>query len=292
MSNLATAALNYAARGWQVFPCRPRAKTPATAHGFKDATADAVRISAYWRRRPDANIAMATGASSGVFVIDVDVKNGAGGEARWHDLCRAHGWRSQSDVLMARTPSGGRHLYFRHVAGVTNSRGALPAGVDVRGDGGYVLLPPSRLKDCDQPYAWLYPDATDVMEAPAWLLDVLDQKPERSAVLIEQQEHDPSSEIIAGGIARVLADAVEGERNNRLFWAACRMFDRGSPEAVVEVQLLPLALQAGLGERESLATIRSAAKQQRRPEGRTGTRPYKVPTVEQLVERRRRFMGV
>ena len=65
-------ALTLAARGFHIFPCRPRDKRPATANGLKDATTDPEIIRAWWRQQPDNNIAIATGPASGIFVVDVD----------------------------------------------------------------------------------------------------------------------------------------------------------------------------------------------------------------------------
>jgi hypothetical protein len=104
-------------------------------HGFHDASTDPRKIHAWWNRWPGANIGMPTGKRSGVFVLDVD------------DLGALAELEAEIGKLPAtwtvRTPSGGLHLYFRHVEGVTNSPGALPDGIDVRGEGGYVLVPPS-----------------------------------------------------------------------------------------------------------------------------------------------------
>ena len=116
-----------------MFPCE--GKRPLTEHGFKDATTDPRRIHMWWSRWPQANIGMPTGERSGVFVLDVD------------DLGALAELEAQIGKLPAtwtvRTPSGGLHLYFQHVEGVTNSPGGLPNGIDVRGQGGYVLVPPS-----------------------------------------------------------------------------------------------------------------------------------------------------
>jgi hypothetical protein len=305
MSEILTAALSYAARGWHVFPCKPGEKRPATANGFKDATTDPARIRAWWTAQPNANLALATGKASGVFVIDLDTKAGVDGYAAWGDVCAAHGWRSRANVIAAGTPSGGCHIYFRHLEGVTNGRGALPAGVDVRGDGGYVLLPPSRIAGRDLPYSWLYPDATDIMDAPAWLLDVLKAKPaqvaqpviERPAQIHIEAKHpaQPASNAIAA-VVRVLAQAAEGERNNRLLWSACRLFDHGLPLADVEAQLVPVALGIGLDERETAATIRSAEKQERRSTQRPmpiqAAQARRPATLEQRQRARLRRLGV
>ena len=72
MTSLLEAALSYAARGWRVFPCLPGSKAPATSRGFYDATTDERIIRAWWQERPTLNVAVWTGTTSGIYVIDVD----------------------------------------------------------------------------------------------------------------------------------------------------------------------------------------------------------------------------
>lgn len=277
MSKFLIAAMAYARRGWHVFPCKPLGKQPATRNGFKDATTDTEQIRRWWAAMPSANIGLRTGAASGVFVIDIDVKGGAPGYDNWLALCKAHGWRSMPNVLAAGTPSGGAHFYFTYAAGITNARGTLPAGVDVRGEGGYVLLPPS---DVDAPatpiingarlrYSWLYPDATDIMPAPAWLVNVvLPTTPQPAAaqpasVQRNTQPKPPAAggKPIPAGIAGILAKVAaqcEGSRNNVLFWGANRLHDKDIPQADAEAMLTPIARAIGLAEAETMRTIASA----------------------------------
>lgn len=139
---LPEAATFYAQRlDWAVFPLKPEAKTPATAHGFKDASKDLDTIRTWWQRTPNANIGMATGA---VIVLDFDAHKPdyAGGELL--DLLL-----EEYPTATADTARGGVHLFFAQRPGLqlTNASGSLPKGVDVRGHGGYVAMPPSV-------YAW------------------------------------------------------------------------------------------------------------------------------------------
>ena len=141
MSELAQAAIAYAQRGWPVFPCQPRAKVPLTTHGLHDATTDPEKVAAWWKRCPDANIAMPTGRQTGPGIVVVDV-DGDDGYASLRELEREHGELPRTASV--KTPRGGEHYYLCHPgAHVPNSAGALGAGIDVRGDGGYVLAPPS-----------------------------------------------------------------------------------------------------------------------------------------------------
>ena len=104
------AALAYARKGLQIFPCQPRAKRPATANGLKDATTDPDRIRAWWHHEPAFNVAIATGAVSGVFVVDVD---GLDAEAELRRLEAEHGTLPATiEAITAR----GRHVYFKMTA--------------------------------------------------------------------------------------------------------------------------------------------------------------------------------
>ena len=131
-------ALALAESGFHVFPCRPRDKRPATANGLKDATTDPDVIQAWWRQQPDNNIAIATGAASGIFVVDID---GLDAEAALRRLEVEHGALPATvEAITAR----GRHVYFKSPREpVRNSAGKIGTHIDVRGDGGYVICPPS-----------------------------------------------------------------------------------------------------------------------------------------------------
>src|ERR1700729_3817592 len=133
-------ALAYAGRGWQVFPCRPGRKEPDTPHGFKDATTDPGRITAWWTATPGRNVAIATG-SPGPDVLDVDVRPGGSGyQALWR-LRRAG--LLEVPVAAVATPSGGLHLYY---PGTGQASGRLPGcHLDFKAAGGYVLAPPSAV---------------------------------------------------------------------------------------------------------------------------------------------------
>src|SRR5215831_10528333 len=131
-------ALTFAKKGLCVFPCLKRDKRPAVANGVNAATTNAEIIQQWWRQLPAANIGVATGKPSGIFVVDVD---GIDAEAELRKLEAQHGTLPASvEAITAR----GRHIYFRMPAtDVRNSTGKIAAGVDVRGTGGFVIAPPS-----------------------------------------------------------------------------------------------------------------------------------------------------
>jgi hypothetical protein len=166
LSELGEAAVLAAERGLAVFPCLPREKVPATRNGFKDAKRDVDAIRAFWTRMPDANVGMPTGAGNGLLVVDID---GDDGWDSWHQLQDFHG--EVPDTLSVVTPRGGQHFYFRHPGReVSNTAGFPGPGIDIRGDGGYVLIPPSvgpggRRYEKDESVA--------PIDTPPWLIKVL-----------------------------------------------------------------------------------------------------------------------
>jgi hypothetical protein len=145
-----------------VFACGPD-KRPVTQHGFQDATHDAVEIQRQFASPGAAMIGVPTGDTSGFFALDLDVKNGGGGlewlAANQHRL---------PDTRRHKTRSGGVHLLFAMPQGriIRNSAGRIAAGVDVRGNGGYIIAPPSP--------GYLVDEAMAPAPAPAWLLDLID----------------------------------------------------------------------------------------------------------------------
>ncbi|RKY17519.1 MAG: hypothetical protein DRQ55_15570 [Planctomycetota bacterium] len=163
MTALRNAALAYAKLGWQVLPlhgirdgscscgkpaCSSPGKHPRTEHGVKDATDDVEHVELWWSRWPDANIGIATGESSGFWVLDIDMKVDQktgevlkDGEAALRDA----GLDVHSNVEGC-TGGGGRHLIFawdKDAPPVGCSSGSLPKDCDVRGNGGYIVAPPS-----------------------------------------------------------------------------------------------------------------------------------------------------
>jgi hypothetical protein len=162
---LLKAALAYARRGAPVFPCEPGGKRPLTYNGFWDASTDPRRVEAWWSRWPEANVGIPTGERSGLLVLDVDP--GAGGPESLAALERTGGPLPRT--ARTRTGGGGMHVFFRYPEGETvrNSAGRLGPGLDVRGEGGYVVVPPSRTRSA---YEWL--DRAPLAQA-TWLLACL-----------------------------------------------------------------------------------------------------------------------
>jgi len=171
---LISQALRYAARGWPVFPCGwqgERRKHPLTEHGFLDASRDPSVIEVWWRRWPAANIGLPTGAVSNFDALDIDPRHG--GDESLAELEAQHG--PLPFTIRAFTGGRGDHVLFRHRSGITNARGGLPVGIDVRGDGGYILAAPS-IHPSGRAYAWdidAHPDETGLADWPEWLFTII-----------------------------------------------------------------------------------------------------------------------
>jgi hypothetical protein len=167
-----TAAISYAARGWLVIPCRPNTKLPQTSHGVKDATTNEATIRAWWTRWPNANIALACGKNSGVYVVDIDVSD----EDVEAGIKAVDGWASLEkmgslpETMMQKSPRGGGHFFFKTDTPPRNQNGFKP-GIDIRGDGYYVMLAPS-IHPNGKAYEWLEnygPDQVELADFPAFM---------------------------------------------------------------------------------------------------------------------------
>lgn len=281
---LSEAAARFAAAGVPVFPCAPGEKRPLVRRGFHDATANPGQVAAWWSRWPSANIGIPTGAASGVEVVDVDVHaTGTGFPAfrTAHREGHAAGW-----AALVRTPSGGLHAYYPADSDrVQSSWQAARAHVDFRGDGGYIIAPPSKVLrpgGVRAPYRLIV--AAGSPPAPvdaARLREFLDPRTpipldRARASRFERRESD--AKVLAGWVA----GRGEGERNRGLFWAACRLAESGAPPDVTLDALGPAAEHAGLRPREIMATIRSAYRT---------THPTTRTSVEPVADERRVVRG-
>ena len=171
MTDLASTSFRLALRGLAVFPLAPGTKVPLSGtHGHLDGVADADVARARWAKTPSANIGAATGSRSGIWVLDIDPQHG--GDAALTNLEAEHG--PLPTTIESSTPSGGRHLFWRWDAEgeeICNSTGRIGSGLDVRGEGGFILAPPSVLAD-GRGYRWISNGAGTFAEAPAWLINL------------------------------------------------------------------------------------------------------------------------
>jgi hypothetical protein len=232
--SLMEAARRYAAQGFPVFPvhrvrngvcscnhpdCAHPGKHPRTAHGFLDATKDPKCITEWWTKWPDANIAIPTGAASGLLVIDIDPRNG--GDESWEALTFEFG--RPPDTAEQLSGGGGRHVFFTD-PGVSVPKELAP-GIDIKSAGGYIIVAPS-VHPSGRQYAW---DGLAGKEAlfrvapvPGWLSSLF-----------------PAARNGAGR-SPVLGNNKwpEGQRNNQLTSLAGSMRRRGISHQAIEAALL------------------------------------------------------
>lgn len=251
-----SAAKALATVGVPVFPCVPLQKNPLTEHGFHDASTEASVVADWWRQWPDANVAMPTGFASGIDVVDIDVHTSGTGfdalqQARSAGLLGTPAW-------VVSTPSGGMHACFLRTGSSEQRSWQVPGRhVDFRGDGGYVVLPPSSVVQPDgaaRPYrvvnvATHQPDAVDATALRRFL-----EPPRLPRPPVDLPDLGARPDRLASWVAA----CGEGERNHGLFWASCRMAEAGERFDVAATVLGAAAQSAGLSERESMTTIRSA----------------------------------
>jgi KaiC/GvpD/RAD55 family RecA-like ATPase len=268
MSDRLQSALACHALNLSVFPLWPKSKNPSIQrwepYQFERATPE--QLKSWWSAHPDWNIAVACGPLSGVMVVDVDGDRGAETLA---NLQRQHGplprtWRSRTGK--------GEHIWFRYPDGldVTNARGQLKGtGIDIRGDGGYVVAPGS-IHQSGATYEWqddCHPDLTPLAEPPEWFLELLKrQPPERKPYRVGELNgsHDRYVDAAFRAEISAVASASEGDRNNTLHRSTIKLATLVAAgeleEGHAKRALADAALSAGLPEPEIAATIESGFK--------------------------------
>jgi hypothetical protein len=216
------AALAYAAAGLAVFPvhsvehgqcscgnpqCRNTGKHPRTPRGFKDATIDTKQVKSWWDSFPTANIGIRTGKESGIFVVDIDGEEG-------------FQWLNGQPYTMTptvRTGGGGLHVFFRYPADreIKNSARKIAPQVDIRGDGGYVIAPPSGHASGSS-YEWIQSLwDTPLADAPQEILDQITATKEKK---VKTRPNAPRASIRGQYLG-----AQQGTRDDALFRYACSL---------------------------------------------------------------------
>ncbi|AIJ14635.1 bifunctional DNA primase/polymerase [Streptomyces lividans] len=225
-------------------------------HGVHDASTDPDRVRALFAAAPWATgYGIACGLPPHHLIgVDLDTKSAAAqtdSATALRELALRHLFTIPPTVVVL-TPSGGRHLWLTgppdHV--VPNSAGRLAPGIDIRGAGGYLVGPGSRTRHGAYTIA---PGTSHLRPAPCppALLRLLLPPPVRRA------DGEPAGD--GRGLVQFVLAAHEGQRNTRLFWAACRAYENGVDAALL-APLLDAARTTGLTEREARATIASAAR--------------------------------
>ncbi|MEV6117562.1 bifunctional DNA primase/polymerase [Streptomyces sp. NPDC052109] len=233
-------------------------------HGVYDASTDPLRIRELFAAAPWATgYGIACGLPPYHLIgVDLDTKSGTNSSTALRELALRHLFTIPETVVV-RTPSGGRHLWLTGPPDVVvpNSAGRLAPGIDIRGAGGYLVGPGSRT---DHGVYTTAPGTAHLTPAPcpSSLLRLLVPPP-------RPPHPDPAAPTPPGdhgrGLVQFVLSAHEGQRNTRLFWAACRAYENGIGPALAD-PLTEAALHTGLSEREARATIASAARM-------TGHRP-------------------
>jgi len=246
--------------------CDHPAKHPLTRHGLHAATTDPAQLARWWHTWPWAGVAIRTGTPSGLVVVDIDPAHG--GLRTIDDLAR-HGRLPAStlDTLAVRTGGAGHHLFFRHPnLTVANTTGQLPAfgstpGIDVRGDGGYIIAPPSP-HISGRRYQW-EPGTHAAAELPAWAQPA-PPTPTPLTQRIPAAGAERLDRYVQAALEReaaTVAAAPRGQRNhtlNRASYNLGTLVGAGIlDQAIAASNLLQAAEAAGLGPQEITATIRS-----------------------------------
>jgi Bifunctional DNA primase/polymerase, N-terminal len=211
------AALQYSVMsGWPVFPCHwqgEQRKRPLVDHGFQAATTDTDQIINWWEVWPEALIGLPTGAASGLVVLDIDVKDPKrNGYGTLEDL----GHSILPDTPMAHTASGGLHLYFASPAyrELRNSAGKIGPGLDVRGEGGYVILPSPGSGYAWDPH-WNF-DTAAAVPAPDWLWPPEPERPAPGNRPILPQKISHYAEAALDHAIENIIKAPEGQQRDTL----------------------------------------------------------------------------
>src|SRR5699024_1724666 len=173
-SNLNSALAYSQMMGWKIFPIHYKSKAPLTRHGVKDATDDVGQIREWWDLYPDAGIGLPTGSVNGIVVVDIDPRNL--GNISLERLTDEYG--SLPDTVHCLTAGGGDHYHFKYDDRINVSKLNEYAGIDIQGNGKYVILPPSTHPNGKQ-YEWEASSKaviTPIADMPKYMLDLLHRK--------------------------------------------------------------------------------------------------------------------
>jgi hypothetical protein len=231
------AALDYARHGWPVFPlhtplpdggcscgradCSHQGKHPRTPHGLNDATTDDSVICQWWKQWPDANIGLVAGARSGLVVLDLDVGHAVGVDGVAVAKTR---FRFEPKTHYQRTGGGGLQCFFKRPdlprVKSRSAQGAIAPGVELKADGGYVVVPPSLHKSGKR-YEWVGDPELDgnLPDLPVWALNLGEERPAAVTAGTEGLKY-------------------KGERNSYLASLAGAMRRRGMIRQAIEAALL------------------------------------------------------
>lgn len=235
------------------FPVDDR-KVPLTETGFKAASCDPRQIQKWGRQFPRANLAIPTGQKTGIIVVDLDCKGGVDGVAGFESMCDRHDI-TIPQTYKVKTPSGGQHLYFRtkHAATIRNSAGRLGAGIDVRGEGGYVLAVGSQIGG--KTYTCIDGSIDEIARLPKKLRDAM-----QTSKTKKQPGNDRGGSIPAG------------TRNDALFKKTLEFFREGhdTVQTLKLIQTINQSICSPPLENAEVRKIVESASQYEPPDPETG----------------------
>ena len=304
LSDNTSAALKYAEKGKPVFPCNLE-KQPIIKNGFKAASIESDQVQAWWKDNPTASIGMATGKQSNLWVLDIDMPDGP---KNLDDLEKEHG--KLPTTLTQETGGGGYQFFFEWPGNGTeirNSAGKIDKDIDVRGNGGYVILPPSPHPSGNQ-YKWL--SAAPPVPAPTWLINLVKKEPQKKSYPVSGQNNAYGQKALANEIV-ALSCAGDGGRNDQLNRSAYSLgqliaggqLDISSVENSLRGAASGLGLKASEIEKTIASGIRSGMNEPRYPQnefdytessgqsgqsgqgGQTGHQRTEVDTSGQVVDK-------
>jgi len=246
----ARAALDYLSRGWSVLPFREGDKRPLIAWTeYQHRRPTEAEVRAWLLEMPNANVGIVTGAVSGLIVLDIDPAHG--GEESLGQIEREHGTLPRTPEVV--TGSGGRHVYFAHPGGIVHNRVGILPGIDLRGDGGCVVAPPS-LHQSGRRYRWApghEPGHCPLASFPSWLVEVVGERGERTGHPLTYWR-----KLVADGV-------TEGERNNTIASLTGHLLWHGvDPEVALELLLCwnRVRCRPPLPDDEVIRTVDSIAR--------------------------------
>lgn len=275
MSDLLEEALAYAERGFWIFPCRekpgvqytnkngekiiPPEKTPYIAGGLNSASLDPDQIRTWWTAYPNAMIGLNCG-KSGIFAVDIDKKNvnGLDTYSKW-DI-------NDSAGLQSITPSGGMHIIFK---GTGKTSTNAKTGIDTRGEGGFIILPPSKILEGE--HIGEYKRYNDWSNPPGIIPDGLMKHlfPDTTTEYV-RGANTPASDGTKKNLSRatlnfMVSGAMPGERNSSLFKAASDFSGCGYTFEETKTFLTPICEKIGLSNSEFETTLQHAYDKPRTP---------------------------
>lgn len=212
------AARAYAQHQWPVFPLRPGGKDPIVEGGFKAATTDQGRIDSWWGDTPDANIGVPCGEPSGLIVLDIDNRDSLS------ELEADHGDLPLTLIAQTGGQHRGLHMVFQRPAGgLRKSASKLAPGVDVQGEGSYIVVAPSHV---ESEYQWV--NAGDPEPLPEWVGEALKPRPRESGPPPTVPTRDGDADkwgqaVLDGEVDVVRSSTPNMNRNVNLFCAACNV---------------------------------------------------------------------